>query len=168
MSIVYYDNEYGREFDIDTDVKELCAYLLDNALAYLKCEYDAECSLVITTTEDIHEYNKANRGIDSATDVLSFPAIEFPKPCDYSIIDEDDYTMFNPDTGYLMLGDIVISYEHVLKQAKEYGHTIKRELSFLILHSILHLFGYDHMTDEDRLLMEDVQKDILNELGITR
>ncbi len=168
MSIVYYDNEYGQEFDLDTDTKSLCVFLLDNTLDYLQCEYDAECSLVITTTDDIHEYNLSSRGIDSATDVLSFPAIDFQKPCDYSIIDENNYTMFNPDTGCLMLGDIVISYEHVLKQAEEYAHTVKRELSFLILHSILHLFGYDHMTDEDRVIMEEVQKDILNELGITR
>ena len=68
----------------------------------------------------------------------------------------------------LMLGDIVISYEHVIKQAAEYGHTVKRELSFLILHSILHLFGYDHINDEDRHVMEVVQRDILDEMGITR
>lgn len=168
MGIVYYDNEYGREFDIGIDADVLCGQLLDSALDYLDCEYEAECSLVITTQDDIRDYNLANRNIDSATDVLSFPAIDFPAPCDYSIIDEEDFTQFNPDTGHMMLGDIVISYEHVIRQAKEYGHTVKRELSFLILHSILHLFGYDHITDEDRLIMENVQKDILTNMGITR
>ncbi len=168
MSIIYYENEFNREFDIGTDTKELCKMLLDKALDYLKCEYEAECSLLITDGETIREYNRENRNIDSQTDVLSFPAIDFDTPCGYDILDENDFTQFNPDTGMLMLGDIVISYEHVIRQAQEFGHTVKRELSFLILHSILHLFGYDHIDDEDRHAMEEVQKAILDEMGITR
>ena len=142
--------------------------MLDTAADYLKCIYDTECSLLITTRENIRMINNENRDIDAETDVLSFPVTDFSPPCNYDIIDEDDYSQFDYDTGRLMLGDIVISYEHVINQAAEYGHSVKRELSFLILHSILHLFGYDHMTDEDRLIMEDVQRDILNKLGIKR
>lgn len=168
MSYIYYGNDYGREFDIDTDTENLAVLLLDTALDFLECEYEAECSLLITTGENIRRINNENRGIDAETDVLSFPVTDFKPPCNYDMLDEDDYSQFDYDTGRLMLGDIVISYERVLKQAEEYGHTIKRELSFLILHSILHLFGYDHMTDEDRLIMENIQRNILNELGITR
>lgn len=168
MSYIYYGNDYGREFDIDTDTENLAVLLLDTALDFLECEYEAECSLLITTGENIRRINNENRGIDAETDVLSFPVTDFKPPCNYDMLDENDYSQFDYDTGRLMLGDIVISYEHVLKQAEEYGHTIKRELSFLILHSILHLFGYDHMTDEDRLIMENIQRNILNELGITR
>ncbi len=168
MSTVYYENEYGREFDIETDTRQLCIMLLDRARTFLKCEYEAECSLLITDGDTIREYNRVNRDIDAQTDVLSFPAIDFDKPCDYNILDEDDYTQFDPDTGMLMLGDIVISYEHVIRQAEEYGHTVKRELSFLILHSILHLFGYDHVDDEERHVMEDIQRAILDDIGITR
>ena len=73
-----------------------------------------------------------------------------------------------PTIPTCLLYTSVISYEHVIKQAAEYGHTVKRELSFLILHSILHLFGYDHINDEDRHVMEAVQRDILDEMGITR
>ncbi len=168
MSYIYYGNDYGREFDIDTGTENLAVLLLDTALDFLECEYEAECSLLITTGENIRRINNENRGIDAETDVLSFPVTDFKPPCNYDMLDEDDYSQFDYDTGRLMLGDIVISYERVLKQAEEYGHTIKRELSFLILHSILHLFGYDHMTDEDRLIMENIQRNILNELGITR
>ncbi len=168
MSYIYYQNDYGKEFDIDTDTESLARLLLDKALDYLSCEYEAECSLLITSRETIRIINKENRDIDAETDVLSFPVTDFKPPCNYDMIDEEDYSQFDYDTGRLMLGDIVISYEHVISQAKEYGHSVKRELSFLILHSILHLFGYDHMTDEDRLIMEDVQRNILNELGITR
>ena len=168
MSIIFFENESDREFDIGISAEELCGILLDKALDYLKCEYEAECCLLITDADTIREYNRENRNIDSQTDVLSFPAIEFDTPCNYDILDENDFTQFDPDTGMLMLGDIVISYEHVIKQAAEYGHTVKRELSFLILLSILHLFGYDHINDEDRHVMEAVQRDILDEMGITR
>lgn len=141
---------------------------MDTALDELKCEYDSECSLLITTPESIRIMNRENRNIDSETDVLSFPMIEFGHPCNYECLDEDDYSQFDPESGRLMLGDIVINYDRVISQANEYGHSVKRELSFLIVHSILHLFGYDHMTDADRLVMEDKQRRILDTLGITR
>ena len=162
MGYIYYQNDYGREFDTDIDTEKLACLLLDTAADYLKCIYDTECSLLITTRENIRMINNENRDIDAETDVLSFPVTDFSPPCNYDIIDEDDYSQFDYDTGRLMLGD------NVINQAAEYGHSVKRELSFLILHSILHLFGYDHMTDEDRLIMEDVQRDILNKLGIKR
>lgn len=134
----------------------------------LECEYEAECNLLITSLNDIRIMNKENRNIDSATDVLSFPMIEFEQPCDYSCLNENDYSQFDPESGMLMLGDIVIAYDRVISQAREYGHSVKRELSFLIVHSILHLFGYDHITDEERTTMEDKQRMILDSLGITR
>lgn len=168
MSYIYYDNDCGKEFDIDTDTESLAMLLLDKALDVLSCEYEAECSLLVTTGKNIRIINYENRNIDAETDVLSFPVTDFDPPCNYDMLDENDSSQFNYDTGRLMLGDIVISYEHVINQAAEYGHTVKRELSFLILHSILHLFGYDHITEKDRLIMEDMQRNILNELGITR
>jgi len=75
---------------------------------------------------------------------------------------------FNPETGELMLGDIVISKEKVIGQAEEFGHSIEREYAFLIAHSMLHLFGYDHMEEEERILMEEKQKEILEQLQIMR
>ena len=87
---------------------------------------------------------------------------------DFSKLEEDYDDNFNPDTGEIMLGDIIISVEKVFEQAESYGHSIEREFAFLILHSMLHLFGYDHMDDEERKSMESDQESILNNLKIRR
>ncbi len=112
--------------------------------------------------------NLEQRGIDRPTDVLSFPMIEYDAPGDFSVIDEETGDAFNPETGELMLGDIVISKEKVLSQAEEYGHSPKREYAFLIAHSMLHLFGYDHMEEEERAEMEAHQRAIMEKVGIPR
>ena len=87
---------------------------------------------------------------------------------DFSKLEDDYDDNLNPDTGEIMLGDIVISVDKVLEQAESYGHTTKREYAFLIVHSMLHLFGYDHMTPEEAAVMEAKQKQILDEMNITR
>lgn len=166
--MIYYENECEEPIDKDFDDVTLADQLLEATLDYLKCEYECECNLLITSLEVIHELNNETRGIDRPTDVLSYPMIDFKTPCDYSCIDEDDCTLFNPQTGAIMLGDIVICRDKVLSQAEEYGHTNKREFSFLIVHSLLHLFGYDHMNDDERIEMENMQSNILNKLNITR
>ena len=96
--------------------------------------------------------------------------LDFETPADYSVLDDEDsyYDIFDPDTDEVILGDIVICLKRAKEQASEYGHSLKRELSFLTAHSILHLLGYDHMEDEERLVMEDKQNKILNNLNITR
>ena len=166
--MVFYENECDIEFEIDTDVDTLANELLEQTLDFLECEYECECNLLVTTREVIHELNRETRGIDRPTDVLSFPMIDFDTPCNYQCIDENDFTLFDPETGALMLGDIVICRDKVLEQANEYGHSVKRELSFLIVHSLLHLFGYDHMDDDERKEMEQMQDNILNRLNIFR
>ncbi len=112
--------------------------------------------------------NRQFRGIDEPTDVLSFPLQEYPSPGDFSRIDEDGWDSFDPDSGELLLGDIVINADRVISQAAEYGHSQMREFAFLIAHSILHLCGYDHMEEEERSQMEEHQRRILDALGITR
>ena len=107
------------------------------------------------------------RGIDRATDVLSFPMTEFPSPADYAYLDTDD-SSFDPETGELMLGNIVISKERAKEQAEEYGHSETRELAFLVAHSMFHLFGYDHMSIPEAEEMEELQKNLLEKLGYTR
>ena len=111
-----------------------------------------EVSLTVCDNEYIKELNRDYRGKDAPTDVLSFPMLDFD----------------SPETETL-LGDIVISLERAEEQAKEYGHSLLRELCFLSVHSALHLMGYDHVDDEEgRLYMEAKQEEILNRLGITR
>ena len=125
-----------------------------------------EVSLTVVDNEEIQVINNEQRGKDIATDVLSFPMIE------YSLYDSVEDALeaepVNPDNGLIYLGDIVISWDKVLEQKEAYGHSIQREFSFLIVHSMLHLLGYDHMTDEDEKEMLARQKVIMAELGIER
>ena len=167
---VDYYNECGAEpdFGLDCGIATHVGSIVECVCAKLGCGYEAECSLIITTPEEIQSINREHRGIDSVTDVLSFPAIDFKKPCGFDIINENDMSLFDPDSGELLLGDIVICYDRVIAQAEEYGHSVKREFSFLIVHSLLHLFGYDHIDDNDRIIMENTQRDILDILNITR
>ena len=113
--------------------------------------------------EEIRRLNKEFRQKDAATDVLSFPMLEFDKNGD--IIDAD----YDVDDGEIVLGDIVISAERALSQAEEYGHSFLREVTFLVVHSMLHLLGYDHVaSEEEETRMRQKQTDILNQMGITR
>ena len=98
----------------------------------------------------------------------SFPMLDYQEAGDFSAIGEEQEWNCNPDTGEILLGDIIISVPKVLEQAKEYGHSPKREFAFLITHSMLHLFGYDHMEPEEAAIMENKQEKILEVLGISR
>ena len=151
-----------------SELNDIIEAVINEAVDYVGCEYECEVCVSIVDNAAIHELNLSERGIDSPTDVLSFPMIDYTEPADFSIIEEYPDLYFNPDSGELMLGDIVISYERAAAQAEEYGHSIKREIAFLTAHSMLHLFGYDHMTDDERLEMERMQEEILVRKGFTR
>ena len=163
---LYIEEEGSVTLPFDTE--EIAIAVTDAALDYAECPYEAEINLLLTENQEIHEMNLEQRGIDRPTDVLSFPMIEYDAPGDFSVIDEETGDAFNPETGELMLGDIVISKEKVLSQAEEYGHSPKREYAFLIAHSMLHLFGYDHMEEEERAEMEAHQRAIMEKVGIPR
>ena len=141
--------------------------VLECMLDLLGCPYEAAITLLLTDDEAIREINRENRAIDAATDVLSFPYQNFEKAGDFAFLEEHPEA-FDPESGELILGDIVISVDHALKQAAEYGHPLLREYAFLIAHSILHLCGYDHETPEEAAVMEALQKKGLDSIGITR
>ena len=141
--------------------------VIEAAIDHENCPYDIDVSLLLTDDEAIEELNTEYRQIERSTDVLSFPLIEYESPANFDGFDTQE-DLFNPDTGELMLGDIIISIDHCLAQAKEYGHGVVREYAFLIAHSMLHLMGYDHMTEADASDMERRQEEILAGLGITR
>lgn len=151
----------------DFDYRELAERVVDFTMDYEAFPFEAEVNLTLTDNDGIHEINKTYREIDRPTDVLSFPLISYEVAGDFSKIEDEDDN-FNPDTGEAMLGDIIISVPKVKEQAAEYGHSEEREYAFLIVHSMLHLFGYDHMTPEEATFMEQKQKEILNELNILR
>ena len=152
---------------LDFDTEEIAALVIDAALELADCPYEAEINLLLTENAQIHEMNLEQRGLDRPTDVLSFPMLEYETPGDFSHFESEE-DCFDPETGELLLGDIVISKEKVIAQAEEYGHSVKREYAFLIAHSVLHLSGYDHMEEEERIEMETLQREILNELNILR
>ena len=149
------------------DARKIAELVIETSLDYVKCPYETEVSLLLTTDEEIKEINRMQRQIDRATDVLSFPMADYETPGDFSHLDEDA-GLFHPDTGELMLGDIVISVDKVFEQAEEYGHSVTREFCFLVAHSMLHLLGYDHMTEDEAKVMEAKQANALKELGINR
>lgn len=159
--------EEEGELTLPLKCEELAREVVNAALDYVKCPYEAEVNLLLTMNEEIHEMNEHFRQIDRATDVLSFPMVDYERAGTFDFLEERD-DCFNPETGELLLGDIVISKEKVLSQAEEYGHSPKREYAFLIAHSMLHLTGYDHIKEEDRLEMEHMQRKILEELDILR
>lgn len=160
--------EYEAEKKLDIPYEDIIKIVVEESLEYEDCPYEAEVNVLITDNEDIRQINREFRNIDNPTDVLSFPMIEYETPSDFEHLEEMANDCFNPETGELLLGDIVISVDKVEEQAKKYGHTQARELAFLVAHSMLHLCGYDHMEEGERVTMEKKQEDILSRRGYVR
>ena len=147
-------NNIGIYNETDTVLEELDGLkdLLEFALKYQNLT-NVDFNVILVSEDKIHEINKEYRGIDRPTDVISF-ALEDNKDIEYD--------------NYRLLGDIYICDKKVFAQAKEYGHSVKRELSFLAVHGLLHLLGYDHMKPEDEKIMFGLQEEILDKYGIKR
>ncbi|WP_033166797.1 rRNA maturation RNase YbeY [Clostridium sp. KNHs205] len=160
--------EYETEIKLEIDYETIISKVVDMAMDTEDCPYEAELNVILTDNEEIKNINKSYREVDAPTDVLSFPMVDYETPADFSHLEDNSDDYFNPETGELLLGDIIVSVEKVTAQAQEYGHSKERELGFLIAHSMLHLFGYDHMEEEERRIMEEKQRIILDKLGITR
>ncbi len=151
---ILFDNSTDYVFD---DEKMKIFYdVVRETLRYENFSDDVEVSISIVDNDEIQQINCKFRNIDKATDVLSFPMIDFEAGEE---IDEDET---------IMLGDIIISIERAVSQAEEYGHSIERELGFLTAHSMLHLLGYDHMEPEEEKVMFFKQKEILENIGLRR
>ena len=160
--------EYEAEKKLDLPYEDIITRVVEDSLDYEDCPYEAEVNVLITDNEDIRQINNEYRNIDTPTDVLSFPMIEYERPSDFEFLEESGDDCFHPDTGELLLGDIVISIDKVEEQAEKYGHSQTRELAFLVAHSMLHLCGYDHMEEEERKIMERKQEEILSRGGYVR
>ena len=136
---------YETDLRLDFPAEEVIRSVVDEAAAQESFPVQFELSVTLTDNDGIGDFSKVISDKESAP---------------------EDYV--DPETGLLILGDIVISLEKVTEQAKEYGHSPKRELAFLTAHSMMHLFGYDHMEDGEREVMEKHQEAVLCKLGITR
>lgn len=148
---VLFENNTNEEINY-----KLIEKVISEALRYEGVNDNTEVSVTIVDNEEIRKINNKFRNIDRATDVLSFPLIDF------------DNESLPDDGSKIYLGDIIISIERAKEQAKEYGHSIDREIGFLTAHSMLHLLGYDHMVPEDEKEMFAKQEEILNNLGLRR
>lgn len=155
MHTVEFYNEADEQFQ---DEAMLTAFV-KNCLQELNPEFPVLVTVSITDNEGIQVVNREQRNIDKPTDVLSFPMLFFKAPeVLENPLTEWDY---DPETKQVVLGDILISHEKVRAQAEEYGNTFQEELCYLTLHGILHLFGYDHMIEEDKKVMRSREKEIL-------
>lgn len=148
MNYIEFINNYGKDIEEQKVMEDFIKYCI-NKLELNKVMF----SVIMISNEEIHNLNKQYRGIDRPTDVITF-ALEDYKDC--------------VDLEFRLLGDIYISYDKVVEQAKEYGHSNTRELCFLAIHGLLHLLGYDHMNKDDEKKMFDLQKELLNNYGIKK
>ena len=161
--------ERETDVDLNLDYERIIDDIVNEALDYIECPYEIELNIILSDNEGIHQVNLDQRQIDAPTDVLSFPMLDYEKAGDFSFLEnEEEIFNFNADTGELMLGDIMISLEKVREQAKEYQHSESREFAFLLAHSMLHLFGFDHMEEDERIEMERMQEEILQNKNYKR
>lgn len=155
--------EVTEEF-ID-DISKVC----DFALKEEGVDIEYQISLLFVDNNEIREINNETRDIDRETDVLSFPMLDFEENKVYKDMYLDfDFDEIFKDGNEIVLGDMVLSLEKALEQSEEYGHSYEREVSYLVVHSILHLLGYDHMIEEDKKKMRKREEEILNKLDIRR
>ena len=137
--------------------------VIRTALTAEGVDFPCEVDVLLTNDSGIHAINREMRQVDRPTDVLSFPEFDLT-PGQLPGAEDAD-----PGTGLVPLGDMVISMEHVAAQAKEYGHSNRRELAYLVVHSVLHLLGYDHLDEgPQKAQMRAREEAILGELGIGR
>lgn len=158
------DNQQSKTEDLQGFFEEV----LDKTLKFLNLQTQVEVSLLLVDNDEIQNLNRDYRGIDNETDVLSFPMLDLD-PSDREVWLEELENGITADDQQVVLGDIVISVEKAEEQAEEYGHGLKRELGFLMVHGVLHLLGYDHEKSEsEEQTMNAIQEAILEELSLPR
>lgn len=159
-------------WQIDTDVNPSWLSLMqtaaDCALLTEGVKRPCAVSLRLCDDEAIHEINRDHRGVDRATDVLSFPTVNYPEGMTAGQADHLLRRELDDELDACMLGDLILSVPHVLAQAEEYGHTPEREAAYLIVHGLCHLMGYDHIEEEDKRRMRAMEEKILSAIGQTR
>ncbi len=166
--MIYLDNRQ-EEIKVSEELIKDMEKVIYFALKEEEVENECEVSLVLVNNDEIREINNDTRNIDKATDVLSFPMLDYPKGKVFKdAYKEKEFDEVYLDGEELVLGDIVLSLEKALEQSKEYNHSYEREVFYLIVHSILHLLGYDHMIEEEKIIMRKREEEILNKLDIRR
>lgn len=153
MQIINFSDE--QNIKLESNISELIESACKAVLEIENFTDDAEVNVTLVSDDEIHRLNLEFRNIDKSTDVLSFPLGE-----------NGEYDV-NPENGCLMLGDVIISVEHALRQAEEFGHSKEREIAYLTVHSVLHLLGYDHVDEaEEKRIMRMKEEETLKILGL--
>ncbi|WP_024615107.1 rRNA maturation RNase YbeY [Clostridium sp. Ade.TY] len=166
--MIYVDNRQDK-INITEDFINNLEKVITFALKEEEVNVDCEISMLFVDNNEIREINNETRGIDRATDVLSFPMLNYDdKKVFKEVYLNKDFDETFLDGEELVLGDIVLSLERTLEQSKEYNHSFEREACYLVVHSVLHLLGYDHMEEDEKKIMRKREEDILLKLNITR
>ncbi len=166
--MIFIDNRQDK-ICVSEELEETIESVIEYALKEEEVNIPCEVSVVFVDNEEIREINKENRNIDKATDVLSFPMLEYPEGSVFKdVYLNHKFHVIDLDNGNLILGDIVLSLEKAEEQRKEFGHSFLREAAYLTVHSVLHLLGYDHMEEEEKNVMRKREEEILNKFHLTR
>ncbi|OCB00462.1 rRNA maturation RNase YbeY [Clostridium beijerinckii] len=166
--MIYVDNRQNK-VEASEKLIERLTEVIEFALKEEEVNMKCEISLLFVDNNEIKEINNETRGINRETDVLSFPMLEYENKKVFKDMYKDyKFSQSDFDGDELVLGDIVLSLEKALEQSKEFNHSYEREASYLVVHSVLHLLGYDHMEDDDKIIMRRREEDILNKLNIIR
>lgn len=166
--MIYVDNRQNK-INVTEEFINKLERVINFALKEEEVNVDCEISMLFVDNNEIKEINNDTRGIDRATDVLSFPMLDYEDKKVFKEIylnKEFDETFL--DGEELVLGDIVLSLERALEQSEEYNHSFEREACYLVVHSVLHLLGYDHMEEDEKKIMRKREEEILGKLNISR
>lgn len=159
-------------WDVETDVAPSMVALMQRAADAALEEEGVKCPCAVSVRlcddDAIHELNKTYRGVDRATDVLSFPTVNYPAGITAGQADKLIRREYDDELDACMLGDLVISIPHMLAQAEEYGHSAEREGAYLLVHGVCHLMGYDHMVEDEKKVMRAMEEKILARVNMTR
>lgn len=166
--MILIDNRQNK-IEITEDINKKIEKVIEYALKEEKVNIDYEISVIYIDNNQIKELNRDYRGIDKETDVLSFPMLQYPE----KKVFKEAYNNFKFDDSYfdedkLVLGDIALSLERALEQSEEFEHSFLREVCYLTIHSVLHLLGYDHMEEDEKVIMRKREEEILEKFKIVR
>ena len=163
--ILEFEDEKGL---LDDQARELMQRCADAAQAAEGVNLPLAVFISIVNDDEIQVINREQRNKDASTDVLSFPTVNYPEGKTAGGCEKLLRCEYDPEYGACLIGDIIISMDHVRAQAAEYGHSERRETGYLLTHGLFHLMGYDHMTDTDKPVMRAMEEKSLASIGLTR
>lgn len=166
--MIFLDNRQNK-MEVTEELESTIRSVIEHALKEEQVDIPCEVSVIFIDNEEIREINRENRNIDKVTDVLSFPMLDYPEGKVFKeVYLNHQFDEIDLNEGNLVIGDIALSLEKAEEQSEEYGHSFLREAAYLTVHSVLHLLGYDHMEEDEKVVMRKREEEILNKFGLVR